>query len=95
MARVVLGMLGLGTVGQGVVRLLTQQRHLVLKKVAVRNMAAQRSVMPPCPMTSNAAEVLDDPEIEIVVEVMGGEQPALDFIRRAIAGRLRASLRSG
>lgn len=87
MARVVLGMLGLGTVGQGVVRLLAQQRHLVLKKVAVLNLTKHRGVMPPCPITTNAAEVLDDPEIEIVVEVMGGEQPALDFIRRAIEKR--------
>lgn len=87
MARVVLGMLGLGTVGTGVVRLLTQQKHLVLKKIAVRDLAKAREIEPPCPVTTNAGEVIDDPEIEIVVEVMGGEQPALDFMRRAIEKR--------
>jgi homoserine dehydrogenase len=87
MARVVLGMLGLGTVGTGVVRLLSQQRHLTLKKIAVRDPKKPRDVEPPCPITTDAAEVLDDPEIEIVVEVMGGEDPALDYMRRAIEKR--------
>lgn len=87
MGRVVLGMLGLGTVGTGVVRLLGQQRHLSLKKVAVRDMQKQREIELPCPITTDAKEVLDDPEIEIVVEVMGGEQPALDYLRRAIDKR--------
>src|SRR4051812_21484446 len=87
MGRVVLGMLGLGTVGTGVVRLLAQQRHLVLKKIAVRDASKQRGIGAPCPVTGNANEVLDDPEIEIVVEVMGGEQPALDYMRRAIEKR--------
>lgn len=87
MGRVVLGMLGLGTVGTGVVRLLAQQRHLSLKKIAVRDLTKQRDVQLPCPITTDAAEVLDDPEIEIVVEVMGGEQPALDYLRRAIDKR--------
>jgi homoserine dehydrogenase len=87
MARVVLGMLGLGTVGQGVVRLLAQQRHLTLKKVAVRDPKKARDVETPCPITTDASEVLDDPEIEIVVEVMGGEQPALEYLRRAIDKR--------
>jgi homoserine dehydrogenase len=80
-------MLGLGTVGTGVVRLLAQQKHLVLKKIAVRDLAKAREIEPPCPVTTNAGEVLDDPEIEIVIEVMGGEQPALDFLRRAIEKR--------
>lgn len=87
MARVVLGMLGLGTVGTGVVKLLAQQRHLTMKKIAVRDLQKQREVELPCPITTNASEVLDDPEIEIVVEVMGGEQPALDYLMRAIEKR--------
>jgi homoserine dehydrogenase len=87
MGRVVLGMLGLGTVGTGVVRLLAQQRHLVLKTIAVRDPAKARTVEAPCPVTTDASQILDDPEIEIVVEVMGGEQPALDYMRRAIDKR--------
>jgi len=84
MARVVLGMIGLGTVGSGVVRLLSQQRHLALKKVAVRDPGKKRHVQLPCPLTTDVSEVLDDPEIEILIEVMGGETPALDHIFRAI-----------
>lgn len=87
MGRVVLGMLGLGTVGTGVVRLLAQQRHLVLKKIAVKDLAKKRTIDAPCPVTTNASEILDDPEIEIVIEVMGGEQPALEHMRRAIEKR--------
>jgi homoserine dehydrogenase len=87
MGRVVLGMLGLGTVGTGVVRLLAQQRHLTLKKIAVRDGTKKRNIELPCPVTTDASEVLDDPEIEIVVEVMGGEQPALEYMRRAIDKR--------
>lgn len=87
MGRVVVGMLGMGIVGTGVIRLLAQQRHLQMKKVAVRDIGKQRDVEAPCPITTDAMEVLDDPEIEIVVEVMGGEQPALDYLRRAIEKR--------
>ena len=80
-------MIGLGTVGTGVVRLLSQQRRLALKKIAVRDAARSRSVSPPCPVTTDVSEVLDDPEIEVVIEVMGGENPALGYIQRAIARR--------
>ncbi|HEY9869469.1 MAG TPA: homoserine dehydrogenase [Candidatus Obscuribacterales bacterium] len=87
MGRVVLGMIGLGTVGTGVVRLLEQNRQLILKKVAVRDPGRTRAVQPSCPVTANVAEVIDDPEIEILVEVMGGEEPALEYIERAIERR--------
>lgn len=87
MARVVLGMIGLGTVGSGVVRLLAQQNHLKLSKVAVLDLKKERQHLPPCPLTIDAQEVLDDPEIEIVIEVMGGEQPALSYLQRAIEKR--------
>ncbi len=87
MGRVVLGMLGLGTVGQGVVRLLAQQKHLVLKKVAVKDRERQRQVTPPCPVVSDPMELIDDPEIEVLVEVVGGEKPALDYLLAAIDKR--------
>jgi len=87
MSRVVVGMIGLGTVGTGVVRLLEQQRHLSLKKVAVKDLAKERELLPSCPITATVNEVIDDPEIEILIEVMGGEQPALDYIKRAIEKR--------
>ncbi len=88
MARVVLGMLGFGTVGTGVVRLLSERYHsLVLKKVAVRDTGKERRVVAPCPITDDTFSVVDDPEIEVVIEVMGGEQPALELVTRAIEKR--------
>src|SRR5207245_5995979 len=39
---------------------------------------------PTAPLTTDAAEILDDPEIDVVVEVIGGEDPARDFLERAI-----------
>lgn len=87
MARVVLGMIGLGTVGVGVVRLLHQHKKLALKKVAVRDIGKARAVTPSCPVVDDVASVIDDPEIEVLIEVMGGEEPALGFIERAIEKR--------
>src|SRR5262249_10048698 len=87
MGRVVLAMIGLGTVGSGVVRLLSEDRQLILKKVAVRDPKRPRPIPPSCPVTANVSEIIDDPEIEILVEVMGGEEPALEYIERAIERR--------
>ncbi|MBU6451087.1 MAG: homoserine dehydrogenase [Cyanobacteria bacterium REEB67] len=87
MARVVLGMIGLGTVGSGVVQLLAQHKHLQLKKIAVRDLQKERAANPTCPITENVSEIIDDPEIEVLVEVMGGEEPALTYIRRALEKR--------
>jgi len=87
MARVVLGMIGLGTVGSGVVQLLAQHKHLQLKKIAVRDPKKERPAIPSCPITDDVSEIIDDPEIEVLVEVMGGEEPALSYIRRALEKR--------
>lgn len=84
MGRVVVGMIGLGTVGSGVVKLLAQQRRLHLKKVAVRDPAKSRQISTNCPVTGDVREVIEDPEIEVLIEVMGGETPALEYIRQAI-----------
>lgn len=87
MARVVLGMLGLGTVGSGVVKLLAQHKHLQMKKIAVRDLAKERATTTTCPITTDVNEIIDDPEIEVLVEVMGGEEPALSYIKRALEKR--------
>lgn len=89
MSRVTLGMIGLGTVGQGVVRLLSGNKNLVLKKVAVANLQKARQVKLPssCELTNDVSALLNDPEIEILIEVMGGEMPALDFMLQAIEKR--------
>lgn len=87
MARVVLGMIGLGTVGSGVVKLLSQHKHLYLKRIAVKDKGKERDTKPACEVTTNVQEIIDDPEIEVLVEVMGGEQPALSYIEAALNKR--------
>jgi len=89
------GFLGVGTVGGGVARLLSQKsraltqeigRDVVLHRALVRDLARARDVeLPPNCLTTNPADVLDDPQIDIVVELMGGISPAREYIRRAIA----------
>ncbi|MBX9571722.1 MAG: homoserine dehydrogenase [Candidatus Obscuribacterales bacterium] len=87
MAKVVVGMLGFGTVGTGVIRILDQHSGISLKKVAVRELSKKRALSAPCPITANPSELVDDPEIEIIIEVMGGERPALDLLTAAIEKR--------
>lgn len=88
------GILGCGVVGSGTIRALEEnaaaierqlQARLVVKKVCVRNLDKERDVdLPRELFTANAAEVLDDPEIEIVAELIGGIQPASEYIFRAL-----------
>jgi homoserine dehydrogenase len=87
------GLLGLGTVGAGVAAILIepQGRHplvaeLQLRRVAVRDPARSRSLsIDPALLCSDPEAVVDDPSVEIVVEVMGGLEPARSLILRAIA----------
>ncbi len=81
---IAMGMIGLGTVGTGIVRLLARQHRLVLKKIAVRHLQKRRVLKPSCPISNNVADIIADPEIEILIEVMGGEHPALEYIQQAL-----------
>ncbi|HEV7214480.1 MAG TPA: homoserine dehydrogenase, partial [Chloroflexota bacterium] len=91
-----IGLLGLGTVGSGVAEFIQQRSsrltrlfgcQLQLARVLVREPHKQRAIDLPAPLlTTDPALVLDDPAIAIVVEAMGGEQPALDYMRRALRG---------
>jgi homoserine dehydrogenase len=88
-----IGLLGLGTVGSGVAAILAspQGRHplvgdLVLERVAVRDLRRPRPLtLPPERLTTDPEAVIDDPKVDIVVEVMGGLEPARSLILRAIA----------
>lgn len=95
MRSVTLGMLGLGTVGAGVVKILRQNREVLerrvgiplqLKRIAVRNPKAKRAIdVEPELLTTDPWAVVRDPEIEIVVEVIGGIEPAKALILEAAA----------
>jgi homoserine dehydrogenase len=94
MKEIQLGLLGFGTIGTGVVKLLMQNgqlledklgARLVLKRVADLDTTTDRGVtLPPGVLTGNAHEVLDDPEIDIVIELIGGYEPARSFVLKAI-----------
>jgi homoserine dehydrogenase len=81
------GLIGFGTVGTGVVEALLRPDgrliDLELRKVAVADPGKAREVNFPN-LTGNAHEVATDPTIDLVVELMGGERPALDLIRTAL-----------
>src|SRR3989304_4862704 len=94
MKTIEIGMLGLGTVASGVGRLrgetppplerMTGPR-LRLGKIAVRDARRPRGAeVDPKLLTTNAAEVLDDPGIHIVGELMGGTDPARAYCLRAL-----------
>ena len=88
-------MLGLGVVGGGVAQVLTEKSSdlcfqagspLVLHKVLVRDPTKSRSFgIPHSLLTTSPRDVLCDPDVDIIIEVMGGESPACDFIKQALA----------
>ncbi len=88
------GLLGLGVVGNAVAEVILNKADkladqvgasLALKKVLVRDVDKQRRVkLEPHVLTSHAEEVLTDSDVGIVIEVIGGEHPALEYIKEAI-----------
>ena len=89
------GLLGLGVVGGGVAQALQGRaaelaqrvgRPLQLRRVLVRDPSRPRAItLPEGLLTTEVEQVLRDPTITIVVEVLGGEQPAVRFIKEALA----------
>ena len=87
------GLLGLGTVGTGTVQLLQDKagRHLLMQeleiyRVGVRSLDKPRAINIPVGMlTTDLQAIVTDPEVEIVVEVLGGIEPARSLIMEAIA----------
>ncbi len=86
------GLLGLGTVGAQVAeRLLAKRREIAdrtgvelnLTRVLVRDLQRPRGI-PSGLLTGRPEDILDDPAIQVVVEVMGGEEPARSYLERAI-----------
>jgi homoserine dehydrogenase len=89
-----IGLLGCGTVGQAVVRTLTGNaatierasgHRLEVGPILVRDPSKERPGIDPALITTDPSDVLDDPSVAIVVEVMGGLDPTLGHLRRALA----------
>jgi len=88
-----IGLLGLGTVGQGVANILVRNaveierragRGIQIKCASVRSQGKNLAGTLGIETTDNPATIVNDPDIDIVCEMMGGEQPALDLIMTAI-----------
>lgn len=86
-------LLGLGTVGGGVYKLVQRQKEEMVKKsganleitrILVHNMNKQREGVDASLLTDNWKEIVEDPEISIVIEVMGGIEPAKTMILEAL-----------
>lgn len=94
MQSVQIGLIGLGNVGVGVVQILQQQAsllaerlgaQLVLRRVATRHPERQRAIqLPEHLLTGDAFDLIHDPEIAIIVELMGGYEPARTYILEAL-----------
>jgi homoserine dehydrogenase len=85
MAKITVGILGLGTVGTGVVKLLKDDPRFRVKWVAVRDKSKLREVdLSSIRVTDKPFDLVNDPEVEIVIEVAGGISPAYELIKRAI-----------
>lgn len=93
-SRISIGMLGMGTVGRGVYRILNENRDgieqkvgasIEIKKILVRDITKDRGLeLDQSLLTTDAGDVIDNPAIDIVVEVLGGIKPALDYSLKAL-----------
>ncbi|GFO68049.1 homoserine dehydrogenase [Geomonas limicola] len=95
MKEIKVGLLGFGTIGAGVVKLLKENASLIEEKTGARitlkaladlDISTDRGVdVTGIHLTKNADEILADPEIAVVVELIGGYEPARSFVLKAIA----------
>ena len=95
MKNINIGLIGLGNIGTGVVKLLQQNEELitrklgaklVLKKIADIDITTPRAVkLDKYRLTTDAKEIINDKDISIIIELMGGYEPARTFLLEAIS----------
>jgi homoserine dehydrogenase len=95
MDRIKVGLLGFGTIGTGVVRVFAKNAELIsqrlgkqleLTKIVDLDTTSDRGIAPPPgSLSADVEEVISNPEIDVVIELIGGYEPARTFILKAIA----------
>jgi homoserine dehydrogenase len=88
------GLIGFGNIGAGVVKLLKNNAEvirgkvgagIILKRIADRDITTDRGVtVDPACLTTDVNDIFDDPEISVVIELVGGYEPAKSFVLKAI-----------
>ncbi len=93
MQNIKVGILGLGTVGSGVLKILAKnqkkisnitKRKVIITKALIRNPQKHQDLAGKVELVTDFEKILNDPEIEIVIEVMGGLHPAEEYITRLL-----------
>lgn len=85
MSKLRIGIIGFGTVGTGVYKTLQNFKDVEIVKIAVKNINKPRSVETPAGMiTDNPYEIINDSSIDVLVELIGGVEPAWEYISTAI-----------
>ena len=97
MRNINVGVIGFGTVGSGVVEALIKKRAYLKKRLGVsvnlikvcdKDLKSKRSVkLPNALLTKNLSDVIDNPKIDIVIELIGGINPAKSIIMRALKNK--------
>ena len=94
--KIKLGLLGCGTVGTGVLKVLQENYHdirekigtdIEVRKVLVRNLNKKRDYAGKVIFTDNPDDILEDKDIDIVVELLGGIHPAREYMLKAMQNK--------
>lgn len=95
MEAIQVGLLGLGTVGSGVVKIIENHQDKLMhqvgcpvkvKKILVQDLNKKRDVdVDPAQLTTNADDILQDPDIDVVIEVMGGIEETRNYLLKALS----------
>jgi len=91
-----IGLLGVGNVGLGVVSILDRNadliekrtgKRIIISKALVRASGKKRDLPSHITLTESIDDIVNDPDISIVVEALGGEYPAFDYIEKALKNK--------
>ncbi len=94
MKEIKIGIIGFGTVGSGTAQILVEQAkilnkrtglNMVLARVVDRSAKSLPAELGQCLLSNNVDDLINDADIDIIVELIGGIEPARDFVMRAIA----------